>query len=187
MLDAALAELLENGWTGFTMAGAARRAGASKETLYAWFASRDGLIRALIQRSADTSAEAIQQALDGSGTVAETLRAYAQGLLGLLTGPQSVALNRAAMSSPELAATLRTEGRHRVGPLVERYLADRHAAGELQCPDPAKAFEVLYGLAVRDTQIEVLLGADPPSTTAITRRAEEAVEQFLRLHMPSPG
>lgn len=186
MLDAALSELLDKGWTGFTMAGAARRAGASKETLYAWFTSRDGLIRALIQRSADASAAAIQQALAGSEDVAETLRAYAEGLFTLLTGAQSIVLNRAAMSTPALADTLRAEGRHRVGPMVEAYLADRHATGDLDCPDPAAAFEVLYGLVVRDTQIDVLLGAQPPDAAAIKQRAADAVNLFLRLHARQP-
>ncbi len=182
MLDAALAELLESGWTGFTMARAARRAGASKETLYAWFTNRDGLIRALIQRSADASARAVAEALTEARPAEVTLRAYAEGLLTLLTGHQSIVLNRAAMSSPELADALRAEGRDRVGPLVEAYLADRHAAGDIDCPDPGDAFEVLYGLIVRDTQINVLLGATPPTAAEITERASNSVDHFLRLH-----
>lgn len=48
--------------------------------------------------------------------------------------------------------------------------------------DAASAFEVLYGLVVRDTQIRVLLGEPPPSRTAIVERARTAVNDFLRLH-----
>ena len=49
------------------MLSVARRAGASKETLYSWFGNRDGLLRALIERNADTSAERVAAAL-GSTT-----------------------------------------------------------------------------------------------------------------------
>ncbi len=185
ILDAALSELAAAGWDRFTMAGAARRAGASTETLYAWFGNRDGLIRRMIQRNADVSAAAIHIELGaGTGTrgVRGTLVAYARGLLDLLTGPVSLMLNRAAIGSPELAEVLRAEGRLRIGPLVARYLADRHAAGDLHCTEPEKCFTVLYGLVVRDLQIGLLLGADPPGGDALQARAEEAVELFLRLH-----
>ncbi|WP_425307760.1 TetR/AcrR family transcriptional regulator C-terminal domain-containing protein [Ammonicoccus fulvus] len=185
IIDAALAELAEVGWDRFTMAGAARRAGASTETLYAWFGNRDGLIRRMVQRNADLSAAVVHEELrNGTGTrdLRGTLVAYARGLLDLLTGPVSLMLNRAAITQPELAEVLRSEGRLRIGPLVGRYLGERHAAGELHCPDPEKCFTVLYGLVVRDLQIGVLLGAERPDDAALQARAEEAVELFLRLH-----
>lgn len=185
VVDAALAELAEVGWARFTMAGAARRAGASTETLYAWFGNRDGLIRRMVQRNADLSAAVIRQDLgNGTGTrdLRGTLVAYARGLLDLLTGPVSIMLNKAAIGSPALAEVLRSEGRLRIGPLVARYLADRHAAGELHCPDPETCFTVLYGLVVRDLQIGLLLGAERPGEAALQARAEEAVDLFLRLH-----
>ena len=185
ILDAALAELAWTGWDRFTMAGAARKAGASTETLYAWFGNRDGLIRRMIQRNADVSAAAVRRELE-NGTAARDLRgtlvAYARGLLDLLTGPISLMLNRAAITQPDLAEVLRSEGRLRIGPLVARYLAERDAAGELRCPDPEKCFTVLYGLTVRDLQIGLLLGAERPGDTALQARTEEAVDLFLRLH-----
>ncbi|NNG21228.1 hypothetical protein HJ590_17040 [Naumannella sp. ID2617S] len=110
-----------------------------------------------------------------------TLRAYAEGLLRLLTGPSSVALNRAAMASPELAALLLAEGRGRTGAIVESYLARLMAEGVLADGDPAETFGLLYGLVVQDQQIAVLLGSDPPSLEEIAERAEAAVVRFLEL------
>lgn len=191
VLDATLAELIEHGWEGVTMLGIARRVGSSKETLYSWFGNREGLLRALIQHNADRSAERIQAALDSAVEVdadpVDTLVGYVEGLLGLLTGAGSLALNRAAMSNPDLASVLLESGRHRVGPLVERYLAAQAETGRLELTvEPEEAFRLLYGLAVQDTQIRVLLGEKPPSASAIARRAEEAVERFIRL-MASSG
>jgi AcrR family transcriptional regulator len=44
--------LVERGYGGTTMAAVAERAGSSKETLYAWFGSKQGLFTAVIRRQA---------------------------------------------------------------------------------------------------------------------------------------
>ena len=181
VVSAAFDELLEKGYEGATMLGIASRAGASKETLYSWFGSREGLFAALINAEADASAERIQHALDGDADPRDTLTGYAIGLLALLTGEKSVALNRAAMSSPELAEVLLASGRHRVGPMVEEYLARLAEENRLDIQDPAAAFQMLYGLVVQDTQIRVLLGERPPTRKQIATHAQVAVARFLQL------
>ena len=184
-MAAALEELIEHGYERVTMLGIASRAGSSKETLYRWFGSKEGLFAALIEANADRSAQRIEQALSGDDDPVDTLVDYAAGLLRLLTSPGSIALNRAAMSSPELAEVLLVHGRHRVGPLVEAFLAGLDDAGVASIADPGAAFELLYGLVMRDTQIRVLLGEPPPTDAVVGRRAEAAIEQFLALVGPS--
>jgi AcrR family transcriptional regulator len=182
MIDAAFAELLDHGYEHVTMLGIASRAGASKETLYAWFGSREGLFTALVEVGARDSAKRVQAALDGGDDdPRDTLRDYAVGLLTMLTDSRSVALNRAAMASPPLADVLLASGRHRVGPIVEDYLGRLSSTGYLDIDDPAAAFRLLYGLVVQDTQIRVLLGEPPPTTEQLTSHAHDAVDRFLRL------
>lgn len=184
VIDAAYAELVERGYQNATMSGVAARAGASKETLYSWFGNKEGLFTTLIVENADASAERVHAALDAEADPYDTLVGYAFGLLSLLTSDRSIALNQASMTSPELAATLLESGRHRVGPLVESYLATLAEAGYLKIDDPAEAFTLLYGLVVRDTQIRALLGEKPPSSSERTKRARAAVDQFLVLSKP---
>ena len=181
IVEAALDELIEHGYEKVTMLGVARRAGASKETLYSWFGSKEGLFSALIEANADQSAERVAEALDSDDAPIAVLPGHAVGLLTLLTSPGSLALNQAAMSSPALADTLLASGRHRVGPIVERYLAQLGETGRLRIDDPASAFELLYGLVVRDTQIRSLLGEPAPTARAIQKRADSAVADFVRL------
>lgn len=181
VIEAAFVELLEQGADGVTMLSIARRAGASKETLYSWFGSRDGLLSAMIVSNADATAERVSTALDGNDDPRETLAAFGAGLLRLLTDPRSLALNRAAMMNPVLASELLASGRHRVGPIVETYLAATSASGSLVVLDPSRAFETFYGLVIRDTQIRVLLGERGPSAAAIRRRSAAGTEQFLAL------
>ncbi len=185
IIDAAYAELIEHGYEKLTMLGVARRAGASKETLYAWFGNREGLFVSLITDNADRSALQVEAALAGDADPRDTLVNYSIGLLTLLTGARSVALNRAAMTAPDLATILLSSGRHRIGPLVEQYLARLDDEGYLAIDDAARAFMQFYGLVVQDTQIRVLLGEKPPTATAIRHRAETAVDDFITLNQPA--
>lgn len=181
VLDAALHELLEHGYDKVTMLAIASRASASKESLYSWFGNKEGLFRALIVRNADASAARVKDALAGGGDPHETLVGYAIGLLTLLTSEASVALNRGSMSSPALAAILLESGRFRVGPIVEAYLGDLHEQGVIVAPDPAESFQLLYGLVMRDIQIRVLLGEDPPTERQIATAARSAIDRFFAL------
>lgn len=174
-------ELLVEDSVPLTMDALAGRSGASKGTLYQWFGDRSGLLAAVVRRNADHSAQAIEAALATGKGLEATLTAYALGLLRLLTSPVSIALNREAMLDPAVAAVLLENGRHRIGPLVEAYLAGEADAGRLRLDDPAQAFEVLYGLVVRDLQIRMLLGEAPPSGRALSARAHSAVADFLTL------
>lgn len=186
VLSAALEVIAERGFERTTMQAIADRAGASKETLYSWFGGREGVVSALIESNADTSAERVTAALGAMPTSRDDARTvlvgYATSLLTLLTGGESVALNRAAMTSPALGEALLASGRNRVGPIVEDFIGRLDQAGLLRAPDPAEAFRTLYGLVVRDTQIRVLLGETPPSARRIATDAEAAVDRFLELY-----
>jgi AcrR family transcriptional regulator len=180
-LDAALGEIVEHGYEALTVLAVAQRARSSKESIYTWFGSKEGLVAALIRRQAEQTNQAVGRALGADRDPDDALEAVANGLLALLLGPVSLALNRAAMTSPELAALLLLEGRHRTGPLVERYLEELHRTGVLHAPDAADAFRLFYGLVIQDSQIRALLGERPPSTTVRKRQAREAVGRFRRL------
>lgn len=188
-LDAALAELLAHGLDGATMQAVAARAGCSKESLYTWFGNRDGLLAALIERQSAQVATAVATALDSPAEPRATLTAIAENLLRLLTSGTSVALNRAAMTSPDLAALLLRHGRHTTGPLIEGYLTQLTEQGRLRAGDPAEAFQLLYGLVVRDVQIRSLLGEPAPPPDRLRAEAEVAVDRFLTLTaaLPPPG
>ncbi len=182
VLDAAFEELLESGYEGVTMLRIAQRAGASKETLYAWFGNREGLFAALITRNGDQVAQGVEKALAGRGSAKNTLTGFCNSLLTLLTSSQALALNRAAMNSPELANLLLVSGRLRVGPIVEQYLQRLQSEGLLRVHDPVESFSALYGLVVRDSQIRALLGESALSSVEISHRAKAAVVDFFRLY-----
>lgn len=180
-LDAALAQITEAGYQRTTMAAVAARTGSSKESLYTWFGSKHGMVSELIRRQSAATNARVEAALASDRPPRQVLVGIAESLLTLLTGRTSLALNRAAMSSPELADVLLEHGRHTTGPLVESYLVRLCDAGVLRVMDPADAFTVLYGLVIRDSQIRALLGEPAPAAAERRRRAAQAVEDFLAL------
>jgi AcrR family transcriptional regulator len=181
-LEAALAEIVERGYEAVSMLDVARRAHCSKQSLYGWFGNKSGLIENLILDQSRRTNDAVGQALRSDARPQEVLTRIATGLLNLLLGPNSVALNRAAMTAPELADSLLRHGRHTTGPLIESYLRSLHDTGQITAPDPVAAFRVFYGLVIQDSQIRVLLGEHPPTRSQREQQATKAVRDFLELH-----
>lgn len=180
-LDAALAEIVDRGYEAVTVLDIARRARVSKESLYSWYGSKQGLVAAVIRRQSEQTNAAVATALGTDADPKDTLTAVAAGLLNLLLGPASIALNRAAMSSPGLAAVLLRHGRHTTGPLIESFLQRLCDRGHLRITDPADAFRLFFGLVVQDSQIRALLGEPPLSAADRSARASAAVDRFLAL------
>ena len=187
VVEAAFAELVTRGYEKTTMLGIAKRAGASKETLYSWFGNKEGLFATLIQHQAETTVEQVKAALEQALNLRATLEAFALGLLTLLLGEPSLSLNRAAMAAPTLAPLLLRYGRYTAGPMVEKYLERSSQRGELDISCTQTAFQTLYGLVIQDWQIRVLLGEDPPLADELAHHAAAAVEQFLQLYAPTLG
>jgi AcrR family transcriptional regulator len=183
-LDATLAEIRDKGFERLTMSGVASRAGSSKESLYVWFGSKEGLVAELIRRQSARTNTAVESALATNQPAREVLVRIAANLLNVLLSDTSLALNRAAMSSPALAAILLQHGRHTTGPLVERYLARLHGEGLIQMDNSAEALRLFYGLTIQDSQIRALLGEPPPKAPERARMARSAVSRFITLAAP---
>lgn len=197
ILGAALEILREQGYEKTTMLAVAKRARASKETLYAWFGNKQRLFEEVIRAKADGMNRALLADLDGAP--AAVLRRFGENLLTLLSSADSIAINRAAVAEaprdPSFGAALAVHGRRRTGALMVRYLEGQRDAGRLSFTDPAgdvaggpadapeRAFESFVGLLVGDAQVRMLTGAIAPlGPEEIAARAERATALFLRLY-----
>lgn len=187
ILDAALALLEEHGYRDTSMLKVATRARASKNTLYQHFPTKQALFAALVARAAAAMNADIVEALTADEPLGPTLQTFGEHLLRLLSGPQSLAINRAAIAeaklAPELAQALAANGRDNTAPLLARYLARQVAAGRLRADVPLpEAIEAFIGLLVGDLQVRLLWGiAAPPDDAAMRARARRATERFLAL------
>jgi AcrR family transcriptional regulator len=179
--------LSEKGYRDASMLEVARRASASKETLYAWFGDKRGLFEAVIRRNAEAVQAVLARHLEGDASTEVVLVEFGRALLELLLGDGAVAINRAAISEarsdPRLAQILASTGRDATLPNFIRFLELHREQGALRLEAPSEAAETYLGLLLGDTQIRRLLGLLPaPKKAQIEARALRAAKNFLRLY-----
>lgn len=189
---AAASELfMEQGFAGTSMDAVARKAGVSKATVYAHFASKEDLFEAMVAKgSAERFASLMTADLDRLG-VEEALSTVAHEFMGVLTSPQSLKTLRLVMGEagrrPDLAARFYRAGPARVLGALTAYLERAKARGDLEMDDPGIAAELFFGMIRGDLHMRRMLGlADQLRRTDIARLADTAVSVFLKAHRPSP-
>jgi AcrR family transcriptional regulator len=194
VLEEALRLLVSGGEKALTTAGVARAANCSKESLYKWFGDRDGLMEAMIayQASKVRTGDGAQANLTRPG-LEKLLHDFATGLLDVLSGDVSLALNRLAIGqasreSSQLGEMLLERGRRQIGRRATALLISAKRAGLIAFDDANEAYETLYGLIVRDLHVRMMLGEDVSAIRKeFGRRAEKAVNAFLALYGTGKG
>lgn len=188
VLEAALSLLAESG-DAVTMTAVARRANCSKETLYKWFGDRDGLLTATVKwQAAKVHVGAIDRARLDAASLEARLTEFAVNWLGVISGRNSVALNRVAIGHAgsgrsNLGAIVLENGRFAMGRRVIPVLEAGREKGLLCFDDVERAFRTFFGLVGRDVQIRLLLGDRLETSDRVIRLdAAEAVRQFLALY-----
>lgn len=181
ILSHGLSVLVEKGWRGASMIAIARKASASKETLYNWFGDKAGFFGELIRENAAALDRALPQDF-ASMPLEQGLHAFGRELLQLVSGEASVAINRAAIAEAggdaTLGQTLLEEGKAKSLPKLAHWLACH-----MQLEDPMQAAERFVVLVKGETQLERLLGvAEPLTQTQITAQVDRAVRDFLLLY-----
>lgn len=187
IMNVAIQVLAERGYRDTSMLEVARRASASKETLYAWFGDKRGLFESVVRRNAEAVQSVLTRHLEDDSSTEIVLVEFGRALLELLLGDDAVAINRAAISEassdPDLAQILVSTGRDATLPCFIRFLELRQERGFLRMNAPSEAAEDYLGLLLGDTQIRRLLGLlAAPKKTQIEARAVRAATNFLRLY-----
>ena len=182
---AAVAEqvFFENGFTDTTMQTIAVRAGASKETLYRHFGSKEELFAEIVE----TRARGLLDGLDEGrpGDVEHVLKDTGLRIFEGLFGETAINLCRTVVAesprNPELGRIFLEEGPYRVRRHLTEYLASADRRGELVCADPAQAATMFLGALIASIHMERLALHPPPTMTHDQAMAhvDEAVAMFL--------
>jgi AcrR family transcriptional regulator len=185
ILEAASDVIFERGLAA-TLDEIARRAGVSKQTIYNHYGSKVDLMRALIERRA----QSVTDPLDVPGAEAfpeRALAAYAELLLRTVTFERGIAFLRLMIESaprdPALVQAVLPNGFRDSRAKLAAFLARETRAGRLATPDPAEAADFFGGMVLGGRQLEGLLGL-PSELTAerIDRIAREAARRFMRAY-----
>lgn len=185
LLDVATEVFLEHGFKGASMSEIARRAGASKQTLYARYPSKAALFAALVERKASRLFETIGP-LGDSRALRETLVHLGAEMLNLILSEDARGVHRVViaecMEFPELGEIFWDRGPGRVRAMLADYLRAQQKLGNIQCGEPEQAVEILLGLVVSGASLRAWLGIPSTFTRTPAQRkvwVNFAVDTFL--------
>lgn len=184
---AAVAErvFLGHGFTETTVQMITEEAGASKETIYRHFRSKEELFSAVIRSRSQRVTGGNEAELSLDSPPREILHDLGLNLLRLLVSPDSLSLYRAIVTEtprePELGRIFYSQGPARVLHQLARYLAAATQCGKLSCAEPELAAKLFLGSVVANYQLLGLVFPDETALSDAKIRAHviEAVNMFL--------
>ena len=175
---------LEHGFADSTMQTIATRAGASKETLYRHFASKEALFAEIIGRCSQ-QISGPESALSSKAPPRRVLFELGCGLLRLMSQGEAMPLLRLVIAeiprTPELGAILYAKGPGMTHDRLTEYLRAATERGELHCSRPARAAKLFLGAVIANYRVLALI--NPPKTpiseSEIRDHVRGAVTMFL--------
>ena len=189
---AAVAErvFLELGFTETTMQIVASRAGASKETLYRHFGSKEGLFSEVVRARSTRVYGGTEGEFQLHGEPCDVLRQLGFNLLRLLLNEDPLCLFRIVVAeaprTPELGRIFFEQGPAQILQQLTLYLEKAARQGLLNCSDSVLAAKLFLGAVVANRHIMMLVapGFEPMTEETIRRHVEEAVALFLARYAP---
>jgi TetR/AcrR family transcriptional regulator, mexJK operon transcriptional repressor len=194
ILDAARGVFLDKGYAGASMDEVAAVAGASKVTVYRYFADKQRLFASVVADAIEQAEAGTQDLVDRlavSDDVEADLRAFARRHVADVTRPHLVRMRRLLIAEatrfPELAATWHRAAPERAHATLAAVIARLAGRGLLHAPDPLLAAQNLNYLILSVPLNEAMFtGADPAADPErLTRYADEAVRVFMAAYGPA--
>lgn len=173
---AAVAEhvFFELGFAETTMQAIAARAGASKETLYRHFGSKEELFGEIVSGRARSWLEDLDEKFEKPGSVEDVLRTIGLKMLESILQADAISLCRTVVAesarNPELGALFFAVGPERVRTRLGEFLAAATRRGELRCADPNCAARIFLGAVISSFHLGCLVLAEPPRMTRAEMR-----------------
>jgi AcrR family transcriptional regulator len=184
LLDAAWEVFIELGYQAASIAEIARRAGASKQTIYARFSTKAELFKAVIQRGSDRLQELFARILLPDDAVELVLLSYGENMAQIMIQPEAQRFFRtvvgAARDFPELAEFFWEHAARQGQKRLAEYLTAQTAKGALQVEDPVMAARLFDSLCTGPAPALSSMGlAIPCDYATLHRYVKEAVRIFL--------
>ena len=179
------AAFLAQGFTETTMRGVAVRAGASKETLYRHFASKEALFAEVVSNRARLLRGRLDADLGRPNAMREVLRDLGITLLEAMTSPEVTSLLRLVVAEaprdPAIGRIFYALGPERTRERLTAYLEAARGRGEFTGGNAGLAASIFLGAVVSQCHTARLVLQDPPpmDRAEIEERVDEVVAMFL--------
>lgn len=187
ILDAARELFLDGGYAPTSMDAVATRAGVSKATVYATFASKADLFAAMVDR--EGSARIVDLNRHPEWTTAEVLHAFARDAADLLLSESVIAMHRLIAAetnrAPEVGSLFFFNGPQRLIDGLTDYLDAAMQRGDLRTGPARLAATQFLQIIVGDLQLRSLMRVPiEMSDGELELVVRSGVEMFLRGYAP---
>lgn len=187
ILSAAQSVFLESGYAAASMDVIAARAGVSKATVYAHFASKNALFGALIAARCDACFGHLDQPNVDEGGLRASLIKIGRDFFDMVTTPEALGMFRVVVAEasrlPEVGEAFYMAGPAAGLEAISRFFAELTRRGQLDIPDPQLAAEFFVGMLRSETHLQRLLGLPGPARP-IEETIERAVDLIMRAYAP---
>jgi AcrR family transcriptional regulator len=191
IVEVARVAFLELGYERTSMAEIATRVGGSKATLYGYFASKEALFLATIERLAEQYISPALEQLEASGDedVRTALRRFSEQFLAFICTPESVATYRMVISQAahsDIGQAFFEAGPNEIEAALARYLSGAMSRGQLRKADAAIAATHFLALLTHGEMWRHYFMHELPvlTRTQIKRIVERALDAFLSGYQP---
>lgn len=187
ILDVAAQSFLEHGYAGTTMSAIAATLGGSKGTLWSYFASKEVLFAAVIDRVTEAFREKLSVILNPRDGVEPALRRFCVEFLRKVTSPEAIALHRLVVGEtnrfPEIGHIFYDRAPRLTQKLLAGFLADAMDQGVLRAVDPLNAARQLIALCMAGGHQQMLMGMiDAITPDAVEAEIDRAMTTFMRAY-----
>jgi AcrR family transcriptional regulator len=191
ILDGASKVFMALGFDGASMGEIARAAGVSKGTLYVYFADKNRLFEAIVEREVFEQRK-LEFNFDSERDVATTLREFGQAYIELLCRPGGGSAIRTVMAiaerMPEVGRRFYEQVLEKTISRLAAYLEARVQARDLAIDDCQLAAAQFMQMCQASLFLPfVFQAAPPPSAERIAEVIESARRMFLAAYQATPA
>jgi len=187
ILAAAMELFLGRGYASTTMDAVAEAAGFTKQTVYAYFPSKDALFTQMIVYLCERPSRYKAPKYSGRVTFSKLLYAHGSALLSLITQPDVLATTRLVISEsgrhPEIAKFYYESGTQRLVQATTQFLDECNAKKLAHIPNTQSAASYFLAMLKGQYYVRLILGVKPsPSQKSKDAHVLETVRMFEKLY-----
>jgi AcrR family transcriptional regulator len=183
MIEAAYRQFVERGYASVSVDDIIRESKGSKSSLYKFFGSKEGILKAVVESLADDMLRRISIDIPFGKSPRETLTRIGKVLVDLALSDNAINQHRQAVYNakefPELAKLWYESGPRRTFEGIADLLKKEAEQGRLRIANPQRAVLLFAGMIIFHENMRLLVCLPRSKRSELKEIVSEAVEVFL--------
>lgn len=179
---------MEHGYEAVSMDAVAQKAAVSKATIYARYADKEALFRAVLTHECERAVMPSSFMPDPDQSVRDVLIMLAERFLGLVTGAKAMGMHRVLVAesvrAPRASELFYESAVETLKCRFASWLRTETARGRLDVRDPDGAAWRYLGGVKGEAHMRASLGLCPIEPERLRTHIENGADEFMRAHAP---